>query len=205
MQILAEGIELKATTEPRFEEILTKDALSFVLLIEQEYGTTREQLLESRRSRQEGIENHKERLDFLRDTEGIRKSEWMISPIPADLEDRRVEITGPSGDAKMVINAFNSGAMTYMSDFEDSQSPTWSATMLGQLNLRDAIAGNIHYTSPEGKEYKLNENIATLIVRPRGLHLLDNHVLVGGKPISAAFLDYGLFLFHNAKTLIRKR
>ncbi len=140
---------------------------------------------------------------FLPETESIRKADWKAAPIPADLQDRRVEITGPV-DRKMIINALNSGANVFMADFEDSNSPTWDNNISGQINLRDAIRGDIRYSSPEGKEYKLNPKTAVLLVRPRGWHLLENHLLVDGTPISGSLMDFGLFFFHNAKTLMAK-
>jgi malate synthase len=185
---------------PRFEEVLTTDALNFVSLLNERFSVRREELLRHREVRKAQLE--KGMLpDFLRETQAIREGDWKIWPVPPDLQDRRVEITGPSGDTKMVINAFNSGASTYMSDFEDSQSPTWHETIQGQLNLKDAIRRKISYTNPEGKSYSLNEKISTLIVRPRGWHLLEKHVLIEGKPVSASIFDFALFLFHNAKKL----
>ncbi len=139
--------------------------------------------------------------DFLTETAEIRTSEWKVAPIPADLMDRRVEITGPV-DRKMVINALNCGANVFMADFEDANSPTWTNNLDGQINLRDAIRRTIEFTSPEGKKYKLNDKIATLLVRPRGWHLDEKHVLLGGKPISGSLFDFGLFFFHNAKQQI---
>jgi malate synthase len=139
--------------------------------------------------------------DFLTETAEIRTSEWTVAPIPADLMDRRVEITGPV-DRKMVINALNCGANVFMADFEDANSPTWTNNLDGQINLRDAIRRTIEFTSPEGKKYKLNDKIATLLVRPRGWHLDEKHVLLGGKPISGSLFDFGLFFFHNAKQQI---
>jgi len=133
----------------------------------------------------------------------IRAAEWTVAPIPADLQDRRVEITGPV-DRKMVINALNSGATVYMADFEDSHSPTWAATVEGQINLRDAIARTITFTSPEGKSYKLNERTAVLLARPRGWHLSEKHMLVDGEPMSASLFDFGLYFFHNARNLIAR-
>ena len=138
---------------------------------------------------------------FLPSTADIRNSDWQVAPIPADLLDRRVEITGPV-DRKMIINALNSGANVFMADFEDSNSPTWSNVIQGQVNLRDAVRGAITYTSPEGKLYELCETPAVLMVRPRGWHLVEKHFLIDGEPISASLFDFGLFFFHNAKTLI---
>ena len=141
--------------------------------------------------------------DFLPETAGIRQSEWKVAPIPKDLLDRRVEITGPV-DRKMIINALNSGASVFMADFEDSNSPTWSNNIEGQHNLRDAVRGTIRYESPEGKRYQLGSKPATLLVRPRGWHLDEKHFLVDGKPISASLFDFGLFFFHNATALLSK-
>ncbi len=138
---------------------------------------------------------------FLTDTASIRESEWTVASIPTDLQDRRTEITGPP-DRKMVINALNSGASVFMADFEDANSPTWSNNLEGQLNLRDAINRTIAFTGPEGKQYKLNDKPATLMVRPRGWHLVEKHFLVDGKPISGSLFDFGLYFFHNAKNLL---
>jgi len=134
----------------------------------------------------------------------VREGDWKVWPAPGDLLERKVEITGPSGDTKMVINALNSGASVYMADFEDSQSPTWHETIQGQINLRDAIDRTIRFVSPEGKVYSLNDRTSTLIVRPRGWHLPESDVLVDGKPVSASLFDFGIFLYHNAKKLLKK-
>lgn len=200
---LVEGVQIVAPVPPEYIRILTPNAMAFVSGLVRRFSAAREDLLERRRRRQEDLDRGV-MPDFPRETEQIREGSWRISPIPDDLQNRRVEITGPSGDRKMVINAFNSGANTYMADFEDSQSPTWSETIQGQINLRDAIDGVITYVSPEGKKYALNDKIATLIVRPRGWHLLEKHVLVDGKPVSASIFDFALFFFHNARTLVEK-
>ncbi|MGH9659344.1 MAG: malate synthase A, partial [Bryobacteraceae bacterium] len=142
--------------------------------------------------------------EFLKETAEIRATGWKVAPIPSDLEDRRVEITGPV-DRKMVINALNSGANVYMADFEDSNSPTWENNIEGQINLRDAARGTISFESPEGKQYKLNPKTATLLVRPRGWHLVERNVTVDGAPISASLFDFGLYFFHNAKALLARR
>ncbi len=197
------NVEILGPMSPRFEEILTPSALNLVSLLAERFSAKREELLKARETRQERLAKGS-LPDFLAETQSIRDGNWKISPIPADLQDRRVEITGPAGDIKMVINAFNSGASTYMSDFEDSQSPTWHETIQGQINLKDAINGKIRYTSPEGKDYSLNPKIATLIVRPRGWHLLEKHVLVNGKPVSASIFDFAIFLFHNGRKLVEK-
>jgi malate synthase len=162
----------------------------------------RQELLGRRRVRQQQIDAG-QMPDFLPHTAPIREKEWTVAPIPPDLLDRRVEITGPV-DRKMVINALNSGANVFMADFEDSNSPTWLNNLEGQANLRDAIDGTIRYASPEGKRYELNSRVATLLVRPRGWHLEERHFLVDHKPISAALFDFGLYFFHNAERLIRK-
>lgn len=194
-------VEVLGKTSPRFNEVLTKEALNFVAEINSEFAEKRQVLLEARATRQEEI-NRGRMPDFLRETAGVRTADWRVGSIPDDLQDRRVEITGPAGDAKMVINAFNSGANVYMSDFEDSLSPTWEQVMQGQVNLKDAVDGALQYRTPEGKEYKLDDERATLTVRPRGWHLLERHVKVDGHPVSGSLFDFGLFLFHNAKKLV---
>jgi malate synthase len=203
IRITSQGnIEIIAPISAEFAEILTPDALDFVAALVRAFSSTREQLLHRRAQRQMEIDAGK-MPDFLPETVHIRQDDWTIAPEPVDLQDRRVEITGPV-DRKMVINALNSGAKTYMADFEDSHSPTWEATIQGQINVRDAVAGTISYTSPEGKAYKLNEQIATLIVRPRGWHLLEKHVLVDGQPTSGGIFDFALFFFHNVRPLLAK-
>src|SRR6266516_4178997 len=198
----AEGIEIKAPVSAEFAEILTPEALSFVATLSRAFETRREELLQRRAVRQAEL-NAGKLPDFLPETEHIRNATWTIAPIPADLQDRRVEITGPV-ERKMVINALNSGAKVFMADFEDAHSPTWDATIQGQINVRDAIDRTISYTSPEGKDYQLNEKIATLLVRPRGWHLNEKHVFVDGKPVSGGIFDFGLYFFHNAKRLLNK-
>ncbi len=202
-QITNQGnIEITAPVSAEFAEILTPEALTFVATLVRAFEVRREELLASREKRQLDLDAGK-LPDFLPETEEIRRGDWTIAPEPADLQDRRVEITGPV-DRKMVINALKSGAKTYMADFEDSHAPTWEGTIAGQINLRDAIAGTITFSSPEGKEYRLNEQIATLIVRPRGWHLLEKHVLVDGKAISGGIFDFALFFFHNVRPLMAK-
>jgi len=197
-------LQVKGRTDlPNFSLILTDEALEFVEKIQRKFSSERERLLRLRKERQAKFEQGV-RPDFLSETENIRKSDWTTSPIPNDLLDRRVEITGPSGDTKMVINAYNSGANVYMADFEDAQSPTWENTIQGQINLSEAIERKIAFKSSEGKEYKLNEKISTLIVRPRGWHLLEKHVELDGEPISASIFDFAIFLFHNARELLSR-
>src|SRR4029079_988283 len=139
--------------------------------------------------------------DFLPDTEAVRDGDWKVGPVPADLQDRRGEIPGAT-DRKMVINALNSGANVFMADFEDSNTPTWENMVEGQINLRDAVRRSITFAAPDGKRYALDEKTATLLVRPRGWHLLEQHVLIDGEPASAAIFDFALYFFHNAKPLL---
>jgi len=197
-----ETIQITGPVTPEFAEILTPEAMNFVATLVRAFTDRREELLRRRAQRQTEI-NAGKLPDFLPGTEHIRNSEWTIAPEPADLQDRRVEITGPV-ERKMIINALNSGAKVFMADFEDAFSPTWEGTIEGQINVRDAVNRTITYNSPEGKQYALNEEIATLLVRPRGWHLTEKHVLIDGKPISGGIFDFGLYFFHNAKTLIEK-
>ena len=196
------GLEIRAEVTPEFAEILTPEALAFVIKLEQAFGERRRELLAIRAQRQANI-NAGAMPDFLPETAHIRESDWVVAPIPADLNDRRVEITGPV-DRKMIINALNSGANVFMADFEDSHSPTWTATLEGQINLRDAVGDEIIFTAPTGKYYELKDEIATLMVRPRGWHLEEKHVLLGGRPVSASLFDFGLYFFHNAQALLDK-
>ncbi len=196
-------LEVRGPMTPSASSILTPSALSFVALLEHRFGARRRQLLE-RRSVVQARLDAGELPDFLPETEEIRRGAWMVAPIPEDLRDRRVEITGPV-DRKMVINALNSGARVFMADFEDSCSPTWSNLIEGQRNLIDAIERTIEFTSPEnGRIYRLDERVATLMVRPRGWHLEERHVLFQGRPVSASLLDFGLFFFHNARRLVAR-
>lgn len=196
------NLQLIGDCPSEFASILTSEALNFVAALEAQFGQRRRELLQQRTVRQARLDAG-EMPNFLSETAAIRNSDWQVAPIPTDLQDRRVEITGPV-DRKMVINALNSGANMYMADFEDSHSPTWCATVQGQINLRDAIDGTITFTNPNGKFYELNEKTATLLVRPRGWHLDEKHLLVNGRPVSASLFDFGLFFFHNAKKLIAK-
>src|SRR6202142_1117306 len=191
----------QAQTDKQIEAgILTSDARAFLLKLAARFEPRRQELLARRRVVQREIDNGKFP-DFLPETAGIRQGDWKVAPIPMDLSDRRVEITGPV-DRKMIINALNSGANVFMADFEDSNSPTWWNIIEGQANLCDAVRGTITYTSPEGRHYELGEKPATLMVRPRGWHLVEKHFLIDGEPISASLFDFGLFFFHNARTLI---
>jgi len=196
------AISIEAPAQPGVEAVLTPEALRFLTELHHRFDARRLDLLEKRAVRQQAIDAG-QLPDFLPETESIRKADWKAAPIPEDLMDRRVEITGPV-DRKMIINALNSGANVFMADFEDSNSPTWENVISGQANLRDAVQGDIRYTSPEGKEYALGPNQAVLLVRPRGWHLIERHLLVDGTPISGSLMDFGLFFFHNAKALIAK-
>src|SRR3989449_11559441 len=181
------------------EGVLGSAAIAFLSALARRFEATRQALLERRRQRQQELDAG--RLpDFLAETRDIREREWTVAPIRPDLLDRRVEITGPV-DRKMVINALNSGASVFMADFEDSNAPTWENNVRGQQNLRDAVAGTISFASPEGKRYALDVRTATLMVRPRGWHLVEKHLLVDGQPISASLFDFGLYFFHNARRL----
>ena len=196
------GLEVLAPLEPGFAEILTAEARRFLTTLARAFEPRRQELLTRRAERQRRLDAG-ELPDFLPDTRSIREANWTAAPIPADLADRRVEITGPV-DRKMIINALNSGARVFMADFEDSNAPTWRNNLEGQLNLRDAVRGTITFTSPEGKHYSVAPHPATLMVRPRGWHLVEKHVTVDGRPIAAALFDFGLFFFHNAAALIAK-
>jgi malate synthase len=196
-----EGVELRAPVEGRFGEILTAEALRFVADLQREFSPTRDFVLQRRRERQARLDAG-ELPDFPPETREIRGGDWTIGPVPDDLRDRRVEITGPT-ERKMVINALNSGARMFMADFEDSLSPTWWNVVEGQVNLLDAIERTIEFEG-DGKSYRLNDEVATLLVRPRGWHLPEKHVLVDEEPVSASLFDFGLYLFHNARRLLEK-
>jgi malate synthase len=200
--VKTDKLTISAPVSPEFAEILTPEALAFIGELERNFGPRRRELLERRVQRQSAIDAG-QLPDFLPETESVRAGEWTVAAIPADLTDRRVEITGPV-ERKMVINALNSGANMFMADFEDSNSPTWANNIQGQINLRDAVAGTISYTSPEGKVYSPAPKTAVLLVRPRGWHLVEKHVAVGGQPVSGSLFDFGLYFFHNAKALIAK-
>ena len=194
--------EILGSIEPGFDEILTPEALSFVADLSRRFSPKIEALLANRVTRQAAIDGG-EFPDFLPETREIREGGWQVGEIPKDLQDRRVEITGPT-DRKMVINALNSGAKVFMADCEDSLAPTWYNVVQGQINLRDAVDGTIDFTNPNGKQYKLNDETAVLIVRPRGWHLQEKHILVDGKPVPGALVDFGLYLFHNAKRSLER-
>ncbi|WP_062306915.1 malate synthase A [Alicyclobacillus sendaiensis] len=198
-----QGVEITGEYRPEFAEILTTDALQFIAELERRFAPRRDELLRLRKERDERLLAG-EWPDFLPETKEIRESDWTVAPIPADLQDRRVEITGPSSDRKMVINALNSGAKCFMADFEDACAPSWENVVQGQINMRDAVRRTIEYTSPEGKHYKLNDEIAVLIVRPRGWHLPEKHIRVDGRMATGALVDFGLYFYHNAKELLAR-
>jgi malate synthase len=195
-----EGVQVLGEENGATARVLTPEALGFVAGLHRRFNSTRQALLAERERRQAEFDAGAVPA-FLQETADVRAGDWKVAPAPADLDDRRVEITGPT-DRKMVINALNSGARCFMADFEDALSPTWSNVVEGQVNLADAIRRRVDFTSPEGKEYRLAENTATLIVRPRGWHLPERHVQVDGEPVSASLFDFGLFFFHNARELL---
>ena len=195
--IQVEGVDVRGPVEGRQVEILTPEALAFVAQLQRRFGARRQELLRARAERQARIEAG-EMPDFLPQTRNVREGDWRTAAPPADLLDRRVEITGPV-ERKMVINALNSGARVFMADFEDANSPTWRNNLDGHVNLIDAIEGVIRFTNPDGREYRLNERTAYLLVRPRGWHLPEKHVLVDGEPVSGGLFDFGLYAFHNVR------
>ncbi|MEG9436298.1 malate synthase A [Edaphobacter sp. HDX4] len=200
---LPSGVEIVAPMSPEFSDILSSDAIAFLVNLQRKYGARRKELLSARIARQARLDAG-EKPDFLPETKHIRDGSWRCASIPADLQDRRVEITGPV-DRKMIINALNSGAYVFMADFEDSSTPLWRNLLEGQMNLRDAIRRTIRFQDPKtGKSYELNEKTAVLFIRARGWHMLEQHVLVDGEPMSASIFDFGLYFFHNAKELLSR-
>jgi len=199
---LPAGMEISGEITPAFAEILTPDALAFVAKLQRTFGPRREEALARRKARQAEFDAGK-LPDFLPETRHVREGDWTCAPIPRDIQDRRVEITGPT-DRKMVINALNSGAKVFMADFEDANTPSWRNMIDGQINLRDAIRRTITFQNPDGKSYKLNETVAVIMPRPRGWHLLEKHIRVDGQPMSGGLLDFGLYFFHNAKELLAR-
>ena len=194
---LPSGLEIIGPETEEQSEILSPEALEFFAELHREFNPRRLHLLRQRKLRQQEIDRG-DLPDFLPETKSIRESDWRVGPVPDDLQNRRVEITGPV-DRKMVINALNSGANCYMADFEDAHSPTWSNTLEGQVNVRDATRGTIEYATPEGRHYRLNEHPATLLMRPRGWHLPEKHVLIEGAAASASLFDFAIYFFHNAR------
>ncbi len=199
--VVITDIDVNGEVSPEWDAVLSDEALDFVAMLHKEFNERRLDLLAAREARKQRLDAG-ELPDFLAETREIRESEWTVAPIPDDLRDRRVEITGPV-DRKMIINALNSGANVFMADFEDANSPTWQNCIQGQLNLIDAVRRTITFESG-GKQYQLNDRTATLLVRPRGWHLEEEHVTVDGVPVSASLFDFALYFFHNAKELLAR-
>lgn len=196
-----EGVDIKGVSTPGYEEILTPEAIQFIVKLQRNFNQRRKELLEKRQQRQAEIDGGK-MPGFLPETKEIREGDWAVAPVPADIQDRRVEITGPV-DRKMIINALNSGAKVFMADFEDSNSPSWTNNLDGQINLRDANLRTITFENPaNGKKYALNDEVAVLFVRPRGWHLEEKGMYVDGEPMSGSLFDFGLYFFHNVKMLL---
>jgi malate synthase len=200
---MQDGVEIRGEMHPGFEEILTPEALAFVAGLHRAFNGRRLDLLADRAARQSRLDAGEERLRFLDETAEIRTADWQVAAAPPALNDRRVEITGPC-DRKMVINALNSGAKVFMADLEDASSPTWFNVVDGQRNLRDAVRRMISFANPDGREYRLNDDTATLLVRPRGWHLQERHIFVDGDEASGSLVDFGLYFFHNAADSIAR-
>ena len=196
------AVQIAGADVERSAEVLTDEALDFVAELHRRFDRRRRELLAARRDRQERLDTG-EMPDFLVATADVRNSEWQVAPAPPDLQDRRVEITGPV-ERKMMINALNSGARVFMADFEDSASPTWANMVGGQVNLMDAVRRTIEFDSPDGRKYRLNDETATLLVRPRGWHLPEKHALIDGSPVSGGLFDFGLYFFNNAAELLAR-
>jgi malate synthase len=200
---LLQGVVVRGAIKRGYEEVLTPDAVAFAVELERRFGAERRQLLARRAKFQERLDAGW-KPDFLPETKAIREADWRVAPIPRDIQDRRIEITGPT-DRKMVINALNCGANVFMADFEDANTPTWDNLVEGQINLSDAVRRTITFDDPDtGRHYSLNDKTAVLFVRPRGWHLLEKHVFVDGEPMSGALFDFALFFFHNAKELVAR-
>ncbi len=199
---LAYGLKFEGFWKSDLEKVFSTDALKFIQSLEQKFGAQRKALLKERAGKNEQWASKEPA--FLPETVAIRDENWKVAPVPKDLEDRRVEITGPV-DRKMIINALNSGAKVFMADFEDSNAPSWANVVYGQLNLYDAVRGQISFTDEQrGKHYELKANPATLMVRPRGIHMHEKHFIYDGEPVSASLFDFGLYFFNNAKALVEK-
>ncbi|OIQ94343.1 malate synthase A [mine drainage metagenome] len=196
------GMEINTRAVSEQSSILTPEALAFIAGLSRKFEPVRQSLLQNRVRRQAELDAGKNP-DFLAETAAVRSGDWTVASVPAELQDRRVEITGPA-ERKMLINGLNAGANVYMADLEDSMTPTWSNVIEAQINLRDAITRTIKYVNPNGKTYQLNEKTAVLFVRPRGWHMIEKHVTVDGHPVSASLFDFGLYFFHNAKALMAR-
>src|SRR5436309_1293513 len=196
------GVEVAGPSVGAAARVLTPDVLAFLAELHGEFDPRRRELLSRRAERQAELDAGA-LPDFLAGTAGVRSAEWSVAPTPSDLDDRRVEITGPS-ERKMMINALNSGARVFMADFEDALSPTWENVVVGQANVMDAVRRTLSFDSPEGKRYRLDDELATLLIRPRGWHLVERHVTVDGEPVSASLFDFGVWFFHNAAELLER-
>ncbi|HSW53211.1 MAG TPA: hypothetical protein VLG93_08260, partial [Sulfuricaulis sp.] len=196
------GMALRVEVPGEYAGILTPEALDFIAGLARRFGPDREQLLARREERQAQLDRGI-KPEFPPETRALREADWTVAPVPAEIQDRRVEITGPV-ERKMIINALNSGANVFLADLEDSLAPTWDNVIRGQINLCDAVRRTIRYDSPEGRHYALNAKTAILFVRPRGWHLVEKHVLVDGKPVAASLFDFGLYFFHNARALLER-
>lgn len=201
-QEVPSGVELRGQVSPQFAMVLTPEALNFVANLQRRFNATRQALMIRRAGRQVELDSGY-LPDFFVETEALRDAEWQVASTPADLQKRWVEITGPV-ERKMMINALNSGADVFMADFEDSLSPTWNNIVQGQINLMDAVRGTIEFVNASGKVYKLKDEVATLLVRPRGWHLSEKHLWIDGQPVSASLFDFGLYFFHNARALLER-
>ena len=197
---MSDDVHVAGPPSPESDRVLTPAAREYLAGLAREFEPRRQQILTARRERAARVAGG-ERLDFLSQTRALRESEWSVAPAPADLNDRRVEITGPA-EPKMIINALNSGAKVFMADFEDAFSPTWENVVTGQSALIDAVRHELAFDSPEGKQYRLNDSVGTLVVRPRGWHLVERHFEVDGRPMSGSLFDFGLYFFHNAQAAL---
>ncbi len=203
MAISIPGVELKGPIKPGYERVVTPEAIAFVVELERKFGAERKRLLARRQEVQAKLDTGW-KPDFLKETQAVRDADWAVAPLPKDLLDRRVEITGPT-DRKMVINALNSGSSVFMADFEDANTPSWDNLIDGQANMMDAVRRDIAFDDPTTKRhYQLNPRTAVLLVRPRGWHLPEAHVVVDGEPMSGSLFDFGLYFFHNVKELIAR-
>ena len=200
---LPAGVTIEGVIKPGFEKVLTREALAFLAGLHRQFDARRVELLAARVERQKKLDAG-EKPDFLPETVKIRESDWTVAPLPKDILDRRVELTGPV-DRKMIINALNCGANVYMADFEDASTPTWTNMVEGQFNLIDAVRRTIEFVDPTtNRAYRLNDKTAVLFVRPRGWHLSERHMLVDGQPMSGSLFDFGLYFFHNAKEALSR-
>ena len=194
---MPDGVEITGPLHTGYDEVLTEAALAFLATLHRAFDARRRELLAARQDRYADLATGG-RLDFLEETRAVRESDWQVAPPAPGLVDRRAEITGPT-DAKMAINALNSGAKVWLADHEDANTPLWENMVQGQLNLRDAVAGTLEFTGPDGKEYRLDDQVATIVVRPRGWHLTEKHVMVDGERMSGSLFDFGLYFFHCAR------